>query len=93
METTEKICPVCGVKKPLTEYTKRTSIKQPYTMTCKECLSQGYKGSALTVYIQKIHSNEILTNWGYDLSNLEENSVYSQFLVRMKEKYGKEFNP
>lgn len=93
MEIQKKTCPVCGETKPVTEYKKRTSIKKPYNLTCNSCLSTGLKGTSLLLYTQKIQSNELLTNWGYDLSNLEEKSVYSQFLVRMKERYGKEFNP
>lgn len=42
MEKT-KICNVCGIEKPLTEFTKRPTYKDGYSKMCKDCYAKQWK--------------------------------------------------
>lgn len=94
-----KVCNVCGVEQPLTNFSPSPTTIDGRIARCKKCVSALYK-----IQNDKIKSGkysplemaqrdediegakEVLTALGYDFNN--EKSIHEQFMERIATKYG-----
>ena len=91
----QKKCRECKIIKPLSEFHNRTVARDGKDSQCKLCRSRRIKDKGTTLKEVKSnsvnysrigrHTEEILTNLGYELYN-DDNPIYKQFYKRMQEK-------